>query len=87
MLSCAYRRVCPGSQLSAGGVAPGTTWERKLRLTAVHAGIKKKWLLGVMEGLEGGDYFVAMPEHLARIFRATRSPRRILRTGPLTVAQ
>lgn len=33
------------------------------------------------------DYFVAMPEHLARIFSATRSPRRILRTGPLTVAQ
>lgn len=33
------------------------------------------------------EYFVAMPEHLARIFKATRSPRSILRTGPLTVAQ
>ena len=32
-------------------------------------------------------HFVAMPEHLAIVFRATRSPRRIFRTGPLTVAQ
>ena len=32
-------------------------------------------------------YLVAMPEHLAKRFKATRSPRRILRTGPLTVAQ
>lgn len=31
-------------------------------------------------------YFVAMPEHLARMFRATRSPRRIFRTGPVTEA-
>ena len=30
---------------------------------------------------------VAIPEHLARIFRATRSPRRIFRTGPRIVAQ
>ena len=32
-------------------------------------------------------YFVAIPEHLANVFRATRSPRRILRMGPRTVAQ
>lgn len=30
---------------------------------------------------------VAMPEHRASRFRATRSPRRILRIGPRTVAQ
>ena len=30
---------------------------------------------------------VAIAEHLARVLRATRSPRRILRTGPRTVAQ
>lgn len=30
---------------------------------------------------------VAMPEQRARVLRATRSPRRILRTGPRTVAQ
>lgn len=41
---------------------------------------------GVCE--EGGwTYFVAIPEHLANVFRATRSPRRILRMGPRTVAQ
>ena len=34
----------------------------------------------------GGSYFVAMPEHLARMFKATRSPRRIFRTGPMTEA-
>ena len=32
-------------------------------------------------------HFVAIPEHLARVFRATRSPSKIFRTGPLTVAQ
>lgn len=37
-------------------------------------------------GMEGTD-LVAMPEHRARVFRATRSPRRILRKGPRTVAQ
>lgn len=31
--------------------------------------------------------FVAIPEQRARMFNATRSPRRILRTGPRTVAQ
>ena len=34
-----------------------------------------------------GTYFVAMPEHLASVFRATRSPNRIFLTGPRTVAQ
>lgn len=40
-------------------------------------------------GREGwkGAYAVAMPEQRARVLRATRSPRRILRTGPRTVAQ
>lgn len=37
-------------------------------------------------GVKGGRYFVAMPEHLARMFKATRSPRRIFRTGPRTEA-
>lgn len=87
MLSCAYRRVCPGSQLNAGGVEPGTTWKRKLRLTIEYAGIKKSAVFVSERELGKEGYFVAMPEHLARIFRATRSPRRILRTGPLTVAQ
>ena len=32
-------------------------------------------------------HLVAMPEHLASVLRATRSPSRIFRTGPLTVAQ
>ena len=32
-------------------------------------------------------YWVAMPEQRARVLRATRSPRRILRKGPRTVAQ
>lgn len=32
-------------------------------------------------------YFVAMPEQRARVLRATRSPRRMLRIGPRTVAQ
>lgn len=87
MLSCAYRRVCPGSQLNAGGIAHETTWKRKLRLTAEYGVIKNKDILEADGGLGLKDYFVAMPEHLARIFKATRSPRRILRTGPLTVAQ
>ena len=30
---------------------------------------------------------MAIPEHLARVLRATRSPRRIFLTGPRTVAQ
>lgn len=87
MLSCAYRQACPGSQLSAGGVAPGTTWKRRLRLTTDYAGTKNKVILEGDRGLGEKEYFVAMPEHLARIFKATRSPRSILRTGPLTVAQ
>lgn len=37
--------------------------------------------------MEGGTYFVAMPEQRASVFRATRSPRRMFRTGPRTVAQ
>ncbi len=32
-------------------------------------------------------YFVAIPEHLASVFKATRSPSRIFLTGPRTVAQ
>lgn len=32
-------------------------------------------------------YLVAMPEHLARVLRATLSPRSTFLTGPLTVAQ
>lgn len=79
--------MCPGSQLNAGGVAPGTTWKRRLRLTAEYAVIKNKVILEADGKLGMKDYFVAMPEHLAIIFNATRSPRRILRTGPLTVAQ
>ncbi len=35
----------------------------------------------------GITYLVAMPEHLASVFKATRSPSKIFRTGPLTVAQ
>lgn len=34
----------------------------------------------------GGADLVAIPEQRARIFRATRSPNKILRTGPRTVA-
>lgn len=43
------------------------------------------WGGGGEEG-RGGD-LVAMPELRARMLSATRSPRRILRTGPVTVAQ
>ena len=32
-------------------------------------------------------YFVAIPEHRASVLRATRSPKSIFLTGPLTVAQ
>ena len=34
-----------------------------------------------------GAYLVAIPEQRANAFRATRSPNRILRMGPRTVAQ
>lgn len=87
MLSCAYRQECPGSLLNAGGVAPVTTWKRRLRSTTDSAVTKNKVILEGDRGLAEKEYFVAMPEHLARIFKATRSPRSILRTGPLTVAQ
>lgn len=33
------------------------------------------------------EVLVAMPEQRARMLRATRSPSRILRIGPVTVAQ
>lgn len=39
-----------------------------------------------MDGANG-TYFVAIPEHRASVFKATRSPRRIFLTGPRTVAQ
>ena len=41
-----------------------------------------------IEGRNGiVTYFVAIPEHLASVFKATRSPSRIFLTGPRTVAQ
>lgn len=39
-----------------------------------------------MRGEGGGADLVAIPEQRARMFSATRSPNKILRTGPRTVA-
>ena len=41
----------------------------------------------VGESGKGLWYLVAMPEQRASVLRATRSPNRIFRTGPRTVAQ
>lgn len=38
------------------------------------------------KGVEGGADLVAIPEQRARMLSATRSPSKILRTGPRTVA-
>ena len=42
----------------------------------------ERWCFGVDLA-----HFIAMPEQRASVFRATRSPSKILRTGPRTVAQ